>query len=312
MDVHLHQLRSFVVVAEELHFGRAALRLGLSQPQVSRHVRALEDVLGVELFLRTGRRTALTDAGAAVVEHARETLGAVERLHARAEVARRGGAGRVTVGFVWSTLGAYLPRLVAAAAEQHGGIELSVRQLRFVDVVPALRRGDVDIAIVRTPRGRNEMVRLLLRREPSMLALPDGHPLAACDSVAVEQLDGQPLIALRRATMPEAHDAAWAALQFRGVEPRIVQDATTPTEALALVSAGIGIYRLPAAAASPQPGVVFRELQDVFSTCELLRRPEPPAPPVTAIVELARRLFGDADDASKNATPDLEASVGDP
>jgi DNA-binding transcriptional LysR family regulator len=312
MDVHLHQLRSFVAVAEELHFGRAALRLGVSQPQVSRRVRGLEDELGVELFRRAGRRTTLTDAGAAVLEHAREALVAAERLRARADVARRGGAGRVAVGFVWSTLGAYLPRLVAAAAEQHGGIDLTVRQLRFVDVVPALRRGDVDIAIVRTLPGPSEMVGLLLRREPSLLALPDGHPLAARESVAIEQLDGQPLIALRRAMAPEAHDAAWAALHARGVEPRVVQDATTPSEALALVSAGIGVFRLPAGAASPQPGVVFRELEGVFSTCELLRRPEPPAPPVATIVELARRLFSDADDASKHAPRDLEVRIVDP
>ncbi len=312
MDVQLHQLRSFVVVAEELHFGRAALRLGVSQPQVSRHVRGLEDSLGVELFRRAGRRTTLTDAGAAVLEHARETLASAERLQARADIARRGGTGRVAVGFVWSTLGAYLPSLVAAAAERHKEIDLSVRQLRSAEVVPALRRGDVDLAIVPTLRQPSEMIRVVLRREPSVLAVPDRHELASQNSVAVEQLDGQPLIMLRRAVAPEAHDGALAALEARGVQPRIVQYATSPTEALALVSAGIGIYRLPAEAAPPHAGVTYRGLDGVFSSCELMRRPEPPAPPVMAIAELARSLFSDAQPASKNGADGLEAGLGGP
>jgi len=299
MDLKLYELRSFVVVAEELHFGRAALRLGVSQPQVSRHVRGLEHALGVELFVRSGRRTALTDAGAGLLEHARESLAAAERLRAQADVARRSGAGRVAVGFVWSTLGAYLPPLVAAAAE-HGQIDLSVRQLRFVEVVPALRRGDVDIAVVRRIGDPSEMLKVVLRREPSALALPDGHPLASQATVAIEQLDGEPLIALRRAVAPEPYDAAFNGLLARGVRPRLVEHVTSPTEALALVSAGLGIYRLPASAAQPHAGVVYRELEGVFSSCELMRRPEPPAPAVKAIVELAQRLFGDARDASHN------------
>jgi Bacterial regulatory helix-turn-helix protein, lysR family len=100
----LEQLRTFVTVAEELHFGRAALRLGLSQPQVSRRVRALEESLGLALFVRTPRRTALTDAGARLLDDARETLDAADRLERRAAAAGRSATGRVTVGFIWSTV----------------------------------------------------------------------------------------------------------------------------------------------------------------------------------------------------------------
>ena len=129
MDLELQHLRSFVAVAEERHFGRAALRLGLSQPHVSRHVRALEEALGVALLTRTSRRTDLTDAGRRALEDGRDALAAVERLRARAVAA----PGRVGVAFVWSTLAGFLAPLVAAAADARPRVELSVSQLRLVE-----------------------------------------------------------------------------------------------------------------------------------------------------------------------------------
>ncbi|MGI8712498.1 MAG: LysR family transcriptional regulator [Solirubrobacteraceae bacterium] len=102
--MRLHQLRSFVAVADELHFGRAGLRLGLSQPQVSRHIRDLEQTLGIALLARTPRRTELTSGGALLLADARDTLAAAERLRRRPRVVGRGGLGAVSVGFIWSTL----------------------------------------------------------------------------------------------------------------------------------------------------------------------------------------------------------------
>ncbi|MGO9974682.1 MAG: LysR substrate-binding domain-containing protein [Solirubrobacteraceae bacterium] len=308
MDLDTTLLRSFVSVAEELHFGRAALRLGISQPQVSRRVRLLEETLSVELFVRTARRTELTDAGAALLADARETLTAVERLHARAGIARRGAAGRVAVGFVWSTLGSFLPQLVAAAAERHRQIELAVRQLGFIEILPALRRGDVDLVIARPLMTESEMVELTLRHEASVLAVPEGHRFARQAGVALAQLDGQPMIALQRALVPALYDAQLAAARARGVEILIAQHARSPSEALALVGAGIGVFRLPASAAHPHPGVVYRELADTPARLVLVRRPSPPPPPVSAIVELARELFVDAYDASNDAGDAVEAS----
>src|SRR5581483_11424282 len=206
----LEQLRAFVAVAEELHFGRAALRLGLSQPQVSRRVRALEDTLGLELFVRTPRRTALTDAGARLLGDACETLAAAERLRDRARTARRTAAGRVGVGFVWSTLGAHVAPLVVAAAERHPDIELSICQLRFVEIVPALRRGDVDLAIVRALHEQSEMIEVTLRHEPSALAISEQHPLTGRGKIVLADLDCLPMVALRRDLAPSAYDAVTA------------------------------------------------------------------------------------------------------
>ncbi len=305
----LEQLRAFVAVGEELHFGRAALRLGLSQPQVSRRVRALEDTLGLELFVRTPRRTALTDAGARLLGDACETLAAAERLRDRARTARRTAAGRVGVGFVWSTLGAHVAPLVVAAAERHPDVELSICQLRFVEILPALRRGDVDLAIVRALHEESEMLETTLRREPSVLAVPERHELARRERLELADLDTVPMVALRRDLAPRPYDAILAYSAEIGLRLNIVQQTRSPSEALALVSAGIGVYRLPSSAALPQPGVVYREIEDAPSRLVLIRRPEPPPPAVAAVAALAGELFSDADRASNNGAQALELSA---
>jgi len=306
MDLPL--LRAFVVLAEELHFGRAALRLGLSQPQVSRRVRTLERELGVELFRRTPRHTALTETGRRLLEDAQETLAAAERLTARARQAAATPAGRVAVGFVWSTLGACLAPLVAAAPERHPDIELAVSQKRFVEIVPALRRGDVDLVVSRTVLERGEMIEVLLRREPSFIAVPAAHPLAARPAIRWADLDGEPMIALARALAPSLFDAVVRTARERGFEPYIAREASSPAEALALVSAGLGVYRLPASAAPPHPGIVYCELQDMPSRLVMLRRPEPPPPAVAAVARLIEDLFSDASDASDDGIRGLERS----
>jgi len=310
MCMDLPLLRAFTVLAEELHFGRAALRLGLSQPQVSRQVRALEAELGVELFVRTPRHTTLTDVGRRLLEDAHDTLAAADRLRAAARAAAGTPGGRVAVGFVWSTLGTYLAPLVAAVPERHPDIELAVSQKRFVEIVPALRRGDVDLVVSRTVLERGEMTEILLRTEPSYIAVPVSHPLAGRTTVRWADLDGVPMIALARALAPSLFDAVLRAAAERGIEVHVAREARSPAEALALVSAGLGVYRLPSSAAAPHPGIVYRELQDLPSRLVLLRRPEPPPPPIAAVAALIVELFGNASDASNDGLQGLELSGG--
>jgi DNA-binding transcriptional LysR family regulator len=305
MNFDLQQLRAFVSVAEELHFGRAALAIGVSQPQVSRQVRALEAALGVELFVRTARRTELTAAGAALLDDAREALAAAQRLDNHAAARRRGTRGQVSVAFLWSTLNGYLAPLVAAAGERHPEIELTVSQSVYIELIPALRRGEVDLAISRPVHEQSEMVELELRSEPAVIAVHPEHPFARLDAVALEQLSGQPLISLSRKLVPAAYDAVMQRASDRGIDVNIVRDVRSGTEALALVSAGIGIYRLPASAAAPVPGVVFRPLTGTSSRLALLHRPFP-QPPVARIIELIKELFGDAQSASNHVASALD------
>lgn len=311
MDIDLAWLRAFVAVAQELHFGRAALRLGISQPQVSRQVRALEQALGVQLFVRTARRTELSDAGAALLEDAREVLTAAQRLHSGAAVQRRGVGGHVSVAFLWSTLGGYLAPLVAGAATHQPEIELSVSQITYLELIPALRRGDIDLAITRPIHEQSEMIEVELGSEPAMIAVHPEHPFADLDEVGMEQLSGEPLISLSRKLVPSAYDAVTQRASERGIELNIVRDVRSASEALALVSAGLGSYRLPSSAAAAFPGVVFRPLSGSESRLVLLHRPFP-RPSVARIAELAIELFGDAQSASKYAAVSLDVSVATP
>lgn len=300
-------MRAFVAVADELHFGRAALALGLSQPQVSRQVAALEVALGVTLLRRTPRQVALTPAGAELVGGARETLEALERVKRRARAAARGALGSVSVGFVWSTLPAYLPALVAGAAARHPQVELTVSQQRITDIVPMLRRGDVDLVITRGHLGECEMIVQTLNAEPGVVAIPESHPLALRQTVEEADLDGEPFITLARETIPLSFDLVRARLEERGIRPSEYRAASSPPEALALVAAGLGIYyRMPLTAAMPQTGVVFREVRDAPMRTLLARRPEPPPPAVAAIAALAQELFSDVPGASNHALIGLE------
>jgi DNA-binding transcriptional LysR family regulator len=300
----LAHLRAFVAVAHELHFGRAALALGLSQPQVSRQIRALEDELGVALFIRTARRTELTDEGRLLLGDARETLAAAGRMGERARVARRLVGGHVAVAFIWSTLGGYLPRLVAAAGERHPEIGLAVSQITFREILPALRRGDADLVIGRPTWEPSELVEVTLRYEPCVVAVPVSHAFAGRDRISLEEFAGEPMVALERSLVPAAYDGVLASVRAGGYEPRIVQHARSPTEAVALAAAGVGLYRLPASAAMPHPGVVYCELDGSPTRLVLLHRPSP-ARAVRAISELAAGLFGDAPDASNDAPAPL-------
>ena len=216
------------------------------------------------------------------------------------------------MGFIWSTLNGYLAPLVSAAAERHPQIELTVTQLRFVDHDHALRRGEVDLAITRAFSPAPGFVVSELNREPSVVAVPAGHPLAGRSTVAVADLDGEPVIALARETIPEAYDAEAGRLAGT-VRPRALHHASSPSEALARVAAGLGIYyRMAASAAVAQPGVVYRELQGRPIRTLLARRAAPPTGALSAIEQLARELFGDASDASNDAPAAVETGPSAP
>jgi DNA-binding transcriptional LysR family regulator len=309
----LPQLRAFVAVADELHFGRAALVLGLSQPQVSRQLASLERSLGVTLVRRTPRQVSLTPAGSELVGGARETLDALHRLVRRARAAARGALGSVSVGFVWSTLPAYLPALVAGAAARHPQIELTVSQLRIADIVPTLRRGDVDLVITRGHLGECEMIVETLNAEPSVVAIPESHPLAKRPVIDQTDLDGEPFISLSRETIPLSFDIVRSRLEEQGIRPSEYRPASSPPEALALVAAGLGIYyRMPITAVAPQAGIVFREVRNVPMRTLLARRPEPPTPALAAVAALAAELFSDVPSASNHALLAMEEALASP
>jgi DNA-binding transcriptional LysR family regulator len=292
--IDLRHLRSFVAVAEERHFGRAATRLGIAQPAVSRHVRALETALGAELLVRTSRRTELTDAGRAALAHAGALLGDADRLTRAVAAAGAGTAGRVTVAFVASTTPGYLAPLVRAVDAELPAIALGTTQVPSAGVGDALRRGDADLAVTRPLLSEPGLVEIELAQEPVVAALPAGHPLAARPDIALGDLDGETHVMVRRSAWPAGYDAALRALRERGVEPAEVREAGSVAAALALVAAGAGVYRLAASAAAPRDGVVYVTVADVRSRVALVRRAEPPEPAVRAVERVAVAVLAPA------------------
>jgi DNA-binding transcriptional LysR family regulator len=269
---------------------------------VSRHVANLERELGVVLFVRTPRATTLTDAGAELLGDAHETLESIERLRRRARRIARGGLGAVTVGFLWSTLAGYLAPLVSAADDSRRRIDLSVSHLHFIDLVPALRRGDVDLLITRGLGVETEFVVTTLNREPAVVAVPERHPLAAHKTLRIEQLHDQPIVTLGPDVIPRLFEAGRARLLDQGIVPSAYRSASSPSEALALVAAGLGLYyHLPESAVLPHVGVAYRRLEGVTQRTLLARRPEPPSPTLSTVIDLVVELFSDASSASNNA-----------
>jgi DNA-binding transcriptional LysR family regulator len=268
MDPQLRHVRSFVAVAEELHFGRAAARLGIAQPAVSRHVRALEEVVGAPLLERTSRSTALTDAGRAALGPARELLAVAERL-----VAAGSARGDVTVGFTASTVQGW-----------SGLVRGHIVQLRVAELAAAVRRGTVDLAISRWMPGAPDLLQTKIGEDGVAVAVPASHRFAGRESIAPPELDGEAVVTLDRRIWPDGYDAAFAALREQGITPGPVRHTTTPAAALALVAAGVGLYRLAASSATPRPGVVFVPIEGWRLPVVLIRRPEPPRPAVAAAI----------------------------
>jgi DNA-binding transcriptional LysR family regulator len=251
MDYSLRELECFTAVAEELSFTRAAQRLHLAQPPLSRHVRTLEEKLGTALFVRTNRKVALTPAGALFYEETRTVL---PQLRRAGEATRRFGAGETAVlrlGFVSAVLSPELVETLRAFRERHPGIQLPVQDLPPAEQLAALRRGTLDGGFVglrpaeRTPG----IVFVPWRREPLAAFVPFGHSLAERRELSLRDLAGQPLVAVSREAAPAFAAFLHGACSRAGFRPRIVLESPRAQAVAVMVAAGAGIALLPASLA---------------------------------------------------------------
>jgi DNA-binding transcriptional LysR family regulator len=268
--VELRQLRYFVAVAEELHFRRAAERLHMSQPPLSQAVRQLENDIGAELFLRNRRRVELTPAGAVFLDEARAILRAVDRA---ADLARRtasGEVGRLSVGFVGSAMYGTLPEVLRAFRAEHPGVDLRLRELTSPEQLDALRRGVIDVGVLRLTRDVEEFDRETLAHERVVVALPVGHPLARRTRVRLSHLADEDLVLLSRREAPGLRDSIALAVAEAGGTGHVVQEVAEMQTLIGLVAAGLGISFVPeSVAAAGRHDVTFLELEGEVPTVEL-------------------------------------------
>jgi DNA-binding transcriptional LysR family regulator len=280
--VELRHLRYFVAVAEELHFGRAAQRLHIVQPALSKQIANLEAELGVQLFHRTKRRVTITDAGRALYEEVRVILQRVERAVETAKMTASGQIGSLDLGFVGPAMWSILPRVLAEHHRRTPDVRFRLSELSSVAQVAGLRDGTLDAGFVRLPLHAYEDLDFeVVLREAFVVTLPERHPAAALQTVDLADLAGEPFIFVPRRVEPGFYDRCIALCQGYGFSPNIVEEGTGPTAICGMVATGLGITLSPASILqAPWPGVVFRELDRPGLELELAvakRREEPSA-----------------------------------
>jgi len=257
----LSQLRCFVAAAEELHFGRAAERLHMTQPPLSRQIQILERVLGVQLLARTSRIVRLTSAGRTFLPEARRILHLAESAAVSTRRTAAGDLGSVAIGFTAAGSYSFLPELIIAARERLPGVDLVLEEMVTAEQVEALASRRIDVALLRPPV-RRELDSLRVVREPLLAALPADHRLAKGRRPALGDFDRQPFVMYSPYEARYFYDLLAAIFAKAGVAPRYVQHMSQVHAILALVRAGLGAALVPAAAASLQfQGVVLRPVE---------------------------------------------------
>ena len=261
MDLDLRLVRAFLAVADELHFGRAAEELGIAQPVLSQQVQRLERRLGVALLTRTSRSVALTPAGAALRDRGRALLRQADA--GIDEVARiaRGEVGRLEIGMVHSTVAIGAEDLgpvesIRRFRARHPDVEVRVREGFTVDLMDALRRGELDVAVVRDPDPTPGVDLRELVTEPFVAIVPAAHPLADADEVDAALLADEPFVFPPRRASEDAYRRNLAPLTERGRVVRVVQEGSTWTMIVHLVGAGLGVTIAPRSAAVGAPATV--------------------------------------------------------
>jgi len=247
--IELRHLRYLVAVAEEGHVTRAAARLGIQQPPLTRQIHDLEAAVGTPLFDRTPRGVRLTEAGEAVVEAARAILDQAAGLPDLAGRAARGERGRIAIGYTSSAaFHPFVVREIRAFGQASPQVRLALEEESTAELVRDLANGRLDAAFLRAPPGEAADLRIdPLLEEPMAAALPPGHPLAArTQGIALEDLAGETFVLYRRLAGPGLYDAIIAACHAAGFSPTVGQEAPRMPSTLSLVAAGLGVSLTPA------------------------------------------------------------------
>ncbi|MBB4841665.1 DNA-binding transcriptional LysR family regulator [Paucibacter oligotrophus] len=295
--IELRSLRQFLALAEELHFGRAAARLHMTQPPLTQAIQKLEVALGVSLFERSSRSVALSPAGEALLPQARQMLAQAQGLPALVQAAAKGESGRLRLGFV-STVGyGELPRWLREFRERFPAIALSLREATLDVQLPDFASGELDLGFIIHAPGACPpgFERLRIASEPMVLALSSELALAKQASLRAEQVLPLPLVIFPRAIAPSLFDAVLGFYQAQGASPRIEQEAIQMQTIVNLVSAGMGAAWVPASVqALVRVGVSYKPVLGGPPSCETsLIWPQDAAPTVRRFVEhIASRISG--------------------
>jgi DNA-binding transcriptional LysR family regulator len=290
--MELRHLRYFVAVAETLSFARAARALNLSQPPLSRQIRALEDELGTALFARTKRSVQLTPAGAALLPEARRLLREADGLKAGALRLAAGEVGTLALGFISVAAYNLLPELAPEFRRRHPGVKLALQEATTDVLLAGLRQGDLDVGLVLPPVDAPGLEYVPLVQDTLIAALPaDAAQARGRGPIRLASLAGEPFILFPRRVGTSLYDAIVGACRRAGFAPRIEQEAIQMQTIVSLVAARMGVALVPASLEHlRRTGVAYRPLADARGRVEIgiAWRTGDDAPAVRAFVALAR------------------------
>ena len=286
--MELRHLRYFLVLAEELHFGRAAKRLSITQPPLSFTLRSLEDELGVRLFERNSKQVTLTPAGDAFLGEVRPML---DQVRLACDVTRAVGAGRLghlAVGFTGSMIYRGVPQVVSAFSQLHPGIEVSLREMSSTEQVNALKNGQLHAAFVNAREVPEDLAGQALPEDNFVCCLPTSHPLAKRKTVDLKRLADEPFVMFTREVAPANYDNVIAICANAGFHPKTHFAARQWLTVVALVANGLGVSLVPASIAQTQiAGARFVPIGDknARSSAFCLWNPERIAPGLNVFIK---------------------------
>jgi DNA-binding transcriptional LysR family regulator len=286
--MELRLFRSFVVLAEELHFGRAAARLNLTQPPLSKQIAQLEESIGARLFDRNRRGVALTPAGRAMLGQAKRTLEQAALAAEAARQASRGASGRVRVAFNASVLFMGADRLVTELDRRLPTVSSSWEEMSTVEQVEALRQHRIDVGFAQAPQRLQGLSSRVVARVPLVIALPARHALARQDGIALRQLEDQDFALTPREIGPGFFDLVVSACVSAGFSPRVRHHPRHLMTALGLVATGSAVTMVPQTLSRASlPGVALRPIRGrrILASYSAIWNPDNALPALPQILE---------------------------
>lgn len=291
--LELRHLRYFCLVADELHFGRAAARLAVSQPALSVQIRQLEEMVGAKLFERHTRAVALTDAGRVLEEAARRILRDVDAALEATRQAHAGEVGVLRVGFGPTLMLSTPAHVVRSYRVRYPNVRVDLRELATSEQVEALLRGDLDVGFVRGAEADPRLHVEPFAREPLVIAVNRDHPCARQPRVRVGDLAGDPWVLFPRTIAPQFHDQVIDLCRAAGFTPHVVQETREVHTTVGLVGAGVGVTIVPETVRRMSgTDVVFKAIPRASIRLSIVRPSGPPRPVVEAFLGVARKASG--------------------
>lgn len=295
--MELRHLRYFVAVATELHFGRAAKILHISQPPLSMQIRALEEELGVTLLHRTRRQVSMTRAGKAFLHDASQILERVDQATLTARRAARGEIGELVAGFISVADYNLLPLVLREFRKRFPLVTLSLRELTTDAQITELMEGRIDVGFLLPPVSEATIESVAILREPLIAAIPERHPLAKCgETIPLASLSDAPFIMTPRQMAPGLHDDIVSFCRSAGFSPQVTQEAIQMQTIISLVSAEMGVALIPESLQNlRRTGVIYKRLreQSPLTEIRLAWRAGDNLPVLKQFIELAREIAAD-------------------